>query len=522
MATDQKLISQLLDLGRNIEKLSGEVKKNTTVNKDLVKADSVEGKPQSESKDVSKIVDGFKSMDFKGLKDEFKGLKDGLKGIDKLDFKGLENGLKSLDFKGLEKGLKGLDFKGLENGLKGLDIKGLKDSFKGISDIKNLDIGGITKNLTSGAGVKDLISGSIGNIGKGILGAFESGGVVKTPGSYLVGEKGPEIAQLPKNTTVIPNDKTEAILSGKQPSVKNRMKEMNSGRYPTKEQIAAKKSELLAEDPDFYSDPSELADEIEYYIQNYKNKDNQETFTKEDIAKLGKPTAKPEIPGSSEASKITQGEVQKKSTEVDQKQNPELVEKKPGLFAKAFSRENIKDVAGKIGSGASGILGGGLKDKLTGSLKGSAEMLISKANLNIPDVAKSGIASGLSYLDGSKNLSDKQGLLGDVKKNLPKLSNLPSVKPKTESIQKSVTNTETKESQSITPQNITANPIASDSASSESASSKNESSSGTEAGITKKDIEDILSALGRIGSLLEGPLSISTMDSPLRPDSRRV
>ena len=149
-------------------------------------------------------------------------------------------------------------------------------------------------------------------------------------------------------------------------------------------------------------------------------------------------------------------------------------------------------------------------------------MLISKANLNIPDVAKSGIASGLSYLDGSKNLSDKQGLLGDVKKNLPKLSNLPSVKPKTESIQKSVTNTETKESQGITPQNITANPIASDSASSESASSKNESSSGTEAGITKKDIEDILSALGRIGSLLEGPLSISTMDSPLRPDSRRV
>ena len=521
MATDQKLISQLLDLGRNIEKLSSEVKKNTTVNKDLVKADSVEGKPQSESKDVSKIVDGFKSMDFKGLKDEFKGLKDGLKGIDKLDFKGLENGLKSLDFKGLEKGLKGLDFKGLENGLKGLDIKGLTDSFKGIADIKNLDIGGITKNLTSGSGVKDLISGSIGNIGKGILGAFESGGVVKTPGSYLVGEKGPEIAQLPKNTTVIPNDKTEAILSGKPASINNRVKSARSSKYPSDSEIETKKKELIASDPQFYSDPAELSDEIEYYIQNYKKNSSQETFTKEDIAKLGKSTVKPEIPGSPEAPKITQGEVQKKST-AEQKQNPELVEKKPGLFAKAFSKENVRNITGKIGSGASGLLGGGLKDKLTGSLKGSAEMLISKANLNIPDAAKSGIASGLSYLDGSKNLSDKQGLLGDMKKNLPKLSNLPSSKPKTESIQKSVTNTETRESQNITPQNITANPIASDSTSVESGSPKNESTTSTEVAITKKDIEDILSALGRIGSLLEGPLSISTMDSPLRPDSRRV
>jgi hypothetical protein len=461
-------------------------------------------------------------MDFKGLKDEFKGLKDGLKGIDKLDFKGLENGLKSLDFKGLEKGLKGLDFKGLENGLKGLDIKGLSDSFKGIADIKNLDIGGIAKNLTSGAGVKDLISGSIGNIGKGILGAFESGGVVKTPGSYLVGEKGPEIAQLPKNTTVIPNNQTEAILSGKQPSVKNRMKEMNSGKYPTKEQIAAKKSELLAEDPDFYSDPSELADEIEYYIQNYKNKNNQETFTKEDIAKLGKPTAKPEIPGSSESTKTTQEEVQKKSTAVEQKQNPELAEKKPGLFARTFSKENVKDLASKIGSGASGLLGGGLKDKLTGSLKGSAEMLINKSNLNIPDVAKNGIASGLSYLDGSKNLSDKQGLLGDVRKNLPKLSNLPSIKPKTESIQKSVANTETKESPSAISQSVSSNPISGDTSSTETTSTNTESASGAGAEITKKDIDDILSALGRIGSLLEGPLRVSSMDSPLRPDSRRV
>ena len=35
------------------------------------------------------------------------------------------------------------------------------------------------------------------------------------------------------------------------------------------------------------------------------------------------------------------------------------------------------------------------------------------------------------------------------------------------------------------------------------------------------DMSDIKSLLGRMVSLLEGPLSIETMDSPFRPDSRR-
>ena len=35
------------------------------------------------------------------------------------------------------------------------------------------------------------------------------------------------------------------------------------------------------------------------------------------------------------------------------------------------------------------------------------------------------------------------------------------------------------------------------------------------------DMGDIKSLLSRMVSLLEGPLSIETMDSPFRPDSRR-
>ena len=43
-----------------------------------------------------------------------------------------------------------------------------------------------------------------------------------------------------------------------------------------------------------------------------------------------------------------------------------------------------------------------------------------------------------------------------------------------------------------------------------------------ESGITSNDIQEMKAALVRIASLLEGPLNVSPMSSPYRPDSRRV
>jgi hypothetical protein len=524
MATDQKLVAQLLDLSRNVEKLSGEIKKNTSVNKDLVKSDAAETKSPVESKDAAKIAEGLKSLDFKGLKDEFKGLKDGLKGIDKLDFKGLENGLKSLDFKGLEKGLKGLDFKGLEAGLKGFDVKSITESFKGISDLKNIDIGGITKNLASGGGVKDLISGSIGNLGKGLLGGFASGGVVKNPGAYLVGEKGPEIANLPKDATVIPNDKTEAILSGNPSSINAKLKAKNGTQYPSKEEIEAKKSELLKSDPIFYSDPTELNDELEYYINNYKAVKQLDAYNKGGLEQLGKSTAKPATEQTSEVKK-TADELTKVNPIQNKKETKaESVEKKPGLFSKIFSKENIKNIGGKIEAGAAGLLGGGLKDKLTGTLKGSAESLINKESLGIPDFAKSSLASGLSFLnkEPKKQSADLGIAVPDIKQNLPSLSNLPIVKPKNEPVQKNEPQAPVAKAAPVN--DAQTNPVASAPAGETESPGSNitETKSQAESPITKKDIDTIISLLSRMGSLLEGPLSVASLDSPFRPDSRRI
>ncbi|MFK5283435.1 hypothetical protein ACI3PL_28065, partial [Lacticaseibacillus paracasei] len=67
-------------------------------------------------------------------------------------------------------------------------------------------------------------------------------------------------------------------------------------------------------------------------------------------------------------------------------------------------------------SGASGLLGGGLKDKLTGTLKGSADTLINKPDLNIPDIAKSSLTSGLSFLKKGSNENVENPGLSFLKK----------------------------------------------------------------------------------------------------------
>ena len=182
MATDQKLISHLLDLSRNIEKLSGEVKKSTAATTTLVDNNIDESKKGE--KDQSKILESLKGLDFKGLKDEMSSLTKGFgnldikglsEGIKNLDFKGIGDGLKNLDLKGVGEGLKNLDFKGLTETMKGIDLKGLGDLKNGLGDLKNMDISGVAKNLVSGGGAKDLISGVLGKGAGGILGGFESG-----------------------------------------------------------------------------------------------------------------------------------------------------------------------------------------------------------------------------------------------------------------------------------------------------------------------------------------------------------
>jgi hypothetical protein len=318
MATDPKLISSLLDLSRNVDKLSGDIKKNTETTSDLVE---VQEKSSEGAKDLGKVADSIKGLDLNGLKGEFSQL---TKGISGLDFKSLSTDLKSLDFKSLTKDLKSLDFKGLTQGLKGLDFKGIADVTKG------LDIGSLAGSLKGGSGgIKDVVSGSLGGLlkgkGKGILGAFEKGGEVKKNGSYIVGEKGPEIVNLNKGSLVIPN----SILRERESLLDKLGK-----NAPSEADIDKKRNELLAEEPDFYKDSPELLEEsINYYLSNL---DESTFFNPDDLKKLAKPVA-----NKAENNINPPAPTNKKEVKSEQKEG-KLKEKKDGLFSRIFGKNKEK------------------------------------------------------------------------------------------------------------------------------------------------------------------------------------
>ena len=79
MATDPKLISSLLDLSRNVDKLSGDIKKNTATTSDLVE---VQEKSAEGTKDLGKVADSIKGLDLKSLKGEFSQLTKSIGGLD--------------------------------------------------------------------------------------------------------------------------------------------------------------------------------------------------------------------------------------------------------------------------------------------------------------------------------------------------------------------------------------------------------------------------------------------------------
>ena len=138
------------------------------------------------------------------------------------------------------------------------DIKSLKDipksfesikgSFGGIKELTK-DLGGVTeklgidipgekfKNITDKVkGTKDKVKDKVkdilsGGFGKKILGAFAEGGSIDKTGSYLVGEKGPEVVKLEEGNKVLPNEK---LISADQ--------NLSEKKGKTEKQIAKDKS----------------------------------------------------------------------------------------------------------------------------------------------------------------------------------------------------------------------------------------------------------------------------------------
>lgn len=508
MATDPKLISSLLDLSRNVDKLSGDIKKNTATTSDLVE---VQEKSAEGTKDLGKVADSIKGLDLKSLKGEFSQL---TKSIGGLDFKSLSGDLKALDFKSLSKDLKSLDFKGLTQGLKGLDFKGIGDMAKGL-DIKSLAGG-----LKEGGGIKDVVSGSLGGLlkgGKGLLGAFEKGGPVNQTGQYLVGEKGPEIVKLQQGSAVISND----ILKARQDILKKLGPDA-----PSEKEIANKRRELILSDPLYYDEESGwLEEDINSYLEGLQGKVTSE-FTQDDLKKLSKPV-------NNKAEEVVNppaptNKKEKKSEEKEAK----LKEKKEGLFSRMFGKKKDKENEGKAEGDEN-------KSKLGADIFAKGKDLLKDVDKTKLLSSGSDLLKGAGGMLGDK-LGGKLGAAGDILgkgSELSKQIKLPSLAKKTPELKTPELKTDIKKLSTPPAPKAQPKPAAKEEVAetkkspteSVSTESKTEAKStetkpekNGESGITSNDIQEMKAALVRIASLLEGPLNVSPMSSPYRPDSRRV
>ena len=336
---------------------------------------------------------------------------------------------------------------------------------------------------------------------------------------------------LPDNTaSVIPNDKTEALLSGNPSSIRSKVKEKKGTNYPSKEEIDSKRSELLKEDPDFYSDPAELNDELEYFIDNYKGVKESDTFTMEDVQKLGKISTKNERkPFEIATTSVSPKAVKSEKLEAEK---PESLENKQGLFSRIFGKNETKpnEKPGEGGINTSSILSKGSQ-----LLSSVPQQLNGKFGF---DTGKASSALGaVSKLEIPKLLGQSTSINQIGPKNAPNQTEQPESKSSISLLSKKIPTPKSAASaQNQSDSNVmnSISDITSKSGMNEESPNKSVAVKPTEGEEAKKtegssegqgspvDMSEVVDVLSKILSALNGPLNVSPMDSPFRPDSRRV
>jgi hypothetical protein len=413
-----------------------------------------------------------------------------------------------------------------------------------------------------------------------IKGAFQTGGVAKQEGNYVVGENGPEVVKLPKGSGIIPIN-TKDLIEGlkKVPELSALLKEGDvvnvTGEYYDKsilssdgKRISLNKLINKYEDETFFSDDEtkdkKTAERLEKNLKSLEDlqkaaddklnfefnsireekmkldsqrggaeppeqfeeklrisKDILKTLPPEEhtelaVAKarleaekiilaksLERSEAKPTGKTESSETAVSKTDLKKLNTEAKTSESKSESEKPgkekgPGVFSKLGSQ--LKKSAGRVAEGVADKTG------ISGILSVGKKALESRSEKNKSE--KSSTAAS----------SESKGEPSEMKRSVPALAALPPKPepkpepPKTEA-PKPPKPVESKK-ESVT------------SASSEPASAKSTTPSRKEEeskeSITPADLNDIKSALARIASLLEGPITVSSMDGPFRPDSRRV
>jgi hypothetical protein len=592
--SNQKLFSQIADLGRNINSLAESIKKNTSATESLISATDKSVKSEKESATASNKAATANPKEVKETNKDSSGIKD------------------------LTKMLSGLF------GEKGPLMGKIAEVAK--SKISPALVPGKQPNEPN----KDLsnIAGGL----KGIIKALQEGGVAKKEGKYLVGENGPEVVKLPKGAGVIPLDVKDLIAGLKTvPELADLIKDKNTidfygsisntsvvdskGKVISLNRLSAdyeKKGDNAkdGETANRMTNAQDIIDSLIDYgrnnITNEVNKIDGETnslapklnkskLNNEDrmyernqlwdeilkevtkngdyynslsISKAALLATKTVLDKGKEGAKgtgakaeeslsglpdslVKESEADLKKEAADLKKSQAVVgakeekKEKKGLFGRKKKEKNKEGEAKEEGSSlekkepALEKKGSALLSKIGSGAESALFSAAGKATESL------GIASPLAKkgLGSLKSAIDKKGGLGDVfskkaeskteleKKSATTPPTSPNAKPALVNDVKKLTPVVKKEAAKTpeAPKEIKSEASKSTSMTAPAADTKKGEDKKTEAtepnksGLgSDKDIQDIKNALTRMAGLLEGTLSVSVLDQPFRPDSRRV
>jgi hypothetical protein len=563
---NQKLFSQIADLGRNINSLAESIKKNTSATESLVSATDKSVKSEKESATASNKASTTNATDTN---------------------KGGEA------IKDLTKILSGL-----------LGEKGpLMGKIAEMTKSKILPASGQVKQLIEQPKDFSNIAGGL----KGIIKAFQEGGVAKKEGKYLVGENGPEVVKLPKGAGVIPINVKDLIEGLKTvPELANIIKDKDSvdfygsisnssvidskGKVISLNRLSAdyenkgdnaKDSETANRMSNAQGIIDSLIDLGRNNITNEVNKIDGETmdlatksklnYEKRDqlvddilrevdkngdyyntlaISKAALLATKTILDKEKEGEKgtgakaeeslsglpdnlVKESEADLKKEAADLKKSQSVVgakddkKEKGGLFSK-FKKNKDNEENARREKNESALLskvGAGAENALFSAAGNAAESLgiaspLAKKGLNALKGAidkKGGLVNLFSKKSEFKTELEKKStippnanpaLVNDVKKLTPVAKKEAA---KTQEASKEIRSEESK----ATPTSAPTSDTKKDNDKKSEASEPNKSGLGSD-----KDIQDIKNALTRMAGLLEGTLTVSLLDQPFRPDSR--
>lgn len=599
--SNQKLFSQIADLGRNINSLADSIKKNTSATESLISATDKSVKSEKESATASNKAATTNPKEVKETSKDSGGMKD------------LTKMLSSL-----------------------LGEKGpLMGKIAEMAKSKTSPIPGADKQPNEPNKDFTNIAGGL----KGIIKAFQEGGVAKKEGKYLVGENGPEVVKLPKGAGVIPinvkdlmeglktvpelaeliKDKDSVDFYGNtnSPSVidsegvmmnlKKLSRNYEKMGDDAKDEASANKfsnsqdiidalfelgkngiideiSKIEKEDNDLVEKSKLKEHEIYnrnklsgdilndstkdggYYnsltiakakllaTQTLLNKSKKEEsaekepdelsdkLVKETEAEIKKQTAElkksEEVVNPKEGKKEKKGLFGRKKKEKDKEEEakeetkgPAQEKKETTLGKKEPASEKKEPALEKKGSKLLSKIGAGAESALFSAAGKATESLGIAAPL-----AKKGIGALKGAVDKKGGLDDVFSKKAESKTELEKKSTAtpsmgPNAKPALVNDVKKLTPVAKKEAAKPqeAPKEIKAGESKATSTPSPTADIKKDDSKKSEAPASDKnglgsgqDIQDIKNALTRMAGLLEGTLTVSVLDQPFRPDSRRI